>query len=95
MFQFENTPLREIGETQDESKLRIRGNKTRFNRVSKIVVDKRVDYFIENVKKGQRVYIYHDNIKLTHKKNDFVEIFGVMLIASGLFLMISIFRFKN
>ncbi len=94
ILQFQERQIREISETLEENKQRLIKNRERFDRVFYISNDYLGNDLIRNVEGGKRYYDYVGNN--TYKKigNDFILVFGIMLVFSGLFAFLYNIRFK-
>ncbi len=103
--QFSDNYIFRIGETGDDARKRSLANKDRYDRDEVIRFD-RLDRFVVDVEGGRRLYKIRkkmgfgggdpgDEIAVfKHKENDFIAIFGFMLIVAGLFAFLFNIRFK-
>lgn len=94
ILQFQKRQISEINESLEEKKQRLIENRGRFDKEYYISNDFLGNDIIKNVEGGRRHYKYagHNTYKMI--SNDFISIFGIMLMASGLFAFLFNIRFK-
>lgn len=94
LMQYEHNRIDVIHESAQEHEQRLRNNKNRLDQVYLDAFTNRGVEFIEEVEGGRRFYRFKDIRQVETIKNELLSVAGIMLIITGFFAFLFIFRFK-
>ena len=90
---FEPNPIREIKESREENNQRLLNNRGRVDVVKMRSYEYYGQGFVKEVEGGRRYYTTYKSVESIRVENDYIFIFGIMLITSGFFIFL--FNFKS
>jgi len=95
LAQFTRGQLTIIGETSEGREQRLINNKQRIDEKHLLISDYKGEQFVENIPQGRRIYRLENRTESNHHYNDFVVVFGMILLVSGGFMMSYVYKYKE
>ncbi len=93
-YQFQKYPIKEIAETTEEHKIRLKNNRNRIS-IKQITLERyKGDFFITQVEGGRRMYTFEDFTGINKTKYNLISALGVMLMVAGLCAFLFNSKFK-